>query len=196
MDKKRKAYAPFSLTSEAGVAQTPVEGYIDVNQSIYPTVNTGTINENGKWAGVKSDDEDFIGFSKAVAVGISGTVLFPDTNNHPSIDMTGFRTLQFAIKPSSGGDAALVAVFGPDTIRFANLEPVDSNAGIFFNSSARFDLTDFDNVLSDGAQALTANVWNIFTIQDRAIGQKNMQIRVKNDTGGNNDYEFAFRRLV
>ena len=68
MDKKRKAYAPFSLTSEAGVAQTPGEGYIDVNQSIYPTVNTGTINENGKWAGVKSDDNEFFAFTKHVAV--------------------------------------------------------------------------------------------------------------------------------
>ena len=57
---KRKAYAPFSLTSEAGVAQTPVEGYIDVEQKIYPTVATGTVNENGKWEGVKSDDTDFL----------------------------------------------------------------------------------------------------------------------------------------
>ena len=62
---KRKAYAPFSLTSEAGVAQTPVEGYIDVEQKIYPIVSTGTINENGKWAGVKSDDTEFFGFTKA-----------------------------------------------------------------------------------------------------------------------------------
>ena len=60
MDKKRKVYAPFSLTSEAGVAQTPVEGYIDVNQTIYPTVNTGTVNENGTWAGVKSNDTEFV----------------------------------------------------------------------------------------------------------------------------------------
>ena len=61
---KRKAYAPFSLTSEAGVAQTPVEGYIDVEQNIQPTVATGTINENGKWAGVKSSDEEFFAITK------------------------------------------------------------------------------------------------------------------------------------
>ena len=52
MERKRKAYAPFSQTSEAGVAQTPVEGYIDVNQTIYPTVQTGVVNENGTWVGV------------------------------------------------------------------------------------------------------------------------------------------------
>ena len=92
MAKERKAYAPFSLTSEAGVAQTPVEGYIDVRQEIYPTVNTGSINENGKWTGVKSDDTQFIGISKALAIPNSGNVVFPDTNNHPNIVMNGFRT--------------------------------------------------------------------------------------------------------
>jgi hypothetical protein len=66
MARKRKAYAPFSLTSEAGVAQTPLEGYIDVDQQIYPTVNTGTVNENGKWSGVKSNDVEFIEFTKHV----------------------------------------------------------------------------------------------------------------------------------
>ena len=64
MAKERKAYAPFSLTSEAGVAQTPVEGYIDVRQEIYPIVSTGTINENGKWTGVKASDDEFIGFGR------------------------------------------------------------------------------------------------------------------------------------
>ena len=72
MEKKRKVYAPFSLTSEAGVAQTPVEGYIDVNQVIYPTVSTGTVNENGKWVGVKASDTEFIGLTKAVAISNGG----------------------------------------------------------------------------------------------------------------------------
>ena len=93
MDKKRKVYAPFSLTSEAGVAQTPVEGYIDVNQTIYPTVNTGTINENGTWTGVKSNDPEFMGFTKAIQVADSGIALFPDTNNHPSINMEGLSLI-------------------------------------------------------------------------------------------------------
>ena len=77
MDQKRKAYAPFSLTSEAGVAQTPVEGYIDVNQSIYPIVNTGVVNENGKWTGVRSSDTEFQGFTKHLAVGNGANVAVP-----------------------------------------------------------------------------------------------------------------------
>ena len=64
MEKKRKAYAPFSLTSEAGVGQTPVEGYVDVNQMIYPSVDTGVIDENGEWKGVKANDKEFIAFTK------------------------------------------------------------------------------------------------------------------------------------
>jgi len=196
MDQKRKVYAPFSLTSEAGVAQTPVEGYIDVNQAIYPTVNTGVVNEKGVWAGVKSDDEEFIGFSKHEEIPNGNVVLFPTSNKFPSIDMTGFTTLQYAIKPTQSGDVAQVAVMGPDTIRFANLEPIVAADPLDWIGASRFDLDDFDNVLADGAESLTADAWNIFTIVGRAIGQKNMQIKVTNNTGATSNFEFAFRRLV
>jgi hypothetical protein len=85
MEKKRKVYAPFSLTSEAGVEQTPVEGYIDVNQTIYPIVNTGVVNENGKWTGVKSDDIEFKGLTKELKVTRAGsyglTVVFGPSNS-------------------------------------------------------------------------------------------------------------------
>ena len=73
MDKKRKVYAPFSQTSEAGVAQTPVEGYIDVNQTIYPTVNTGVVDEKGQWAGVKSDDADFFAGLAGATAGVKAS---------------------------------------------------------------------------------------------------------------------------
>ena len=194
MDKKRKAYAPFSLTSEAGVAQTPVEGYIDVNQSIYPTVNTGTINENGKWTGVKSDDIDFIGLSKALAIPNSGAVAFPDTNNHPTIKMDGFRTLQFAIKTTRAGTYNVKAIFGPDTIRFANLEPIAAgqNVRIIDDSSISDSALVDDNMNVDAA-----NAWTVFTIlRDRAVGQENLQLQITNSAGGDADIEFAFRRLV
>ena len=123
---KRKAYAPFSLTSEAGVAQTPVEGYIDVEQKIYPIGSKGTINENGKWAGVISDDTEFFGFTKAENVTNGGEFLCPDTSRVPSLDMTGFRDLFIAFRPTEGGGSGynILAVMGPDTERFANLQPV------------------------------------------------------------------------
>ena len=194
MDKKRKAYAPFSLTSEAGVGQTPVEGYIDVNQWIYPTVNTGTINENGKWAGVKSDDVEFIGISKAVAIdGGGAATLFPDTTNHPTINMAGFSTLQFALKPTVGGSYGIQAVFGPDTIRYAGLEPISAGTGItIIDATGSSDEAIFNDTLT-----YNANEWRVITVlADRCKGQNNMQVKIFNNTGSIADLEFAFRRLV
>jgi len=192
---KRKAYAPFSLTSEAGVAQTPVEGYIEVDQTIYPTVSTGTINENGKWAGVKSDDEDFIGFSKAVSVPNGQAVMFPDTDNFPTIDMTGFSTLQLALKVTANGDYGVVSRFGPDTVPFANLSPIASGEQIRIVDSTG---TTDETILDDGAVTIApADVWEVLTIlADRCKGQKNMQFQITNSSGSTSTIEFAFRRLV
>ena len=192
---KRKAYAPFSLTSEAGVAQTPVEGYIDVEQKIYPTVSTGTVNENGKWAGVKSNDDEFIGLTKAVSIPNGGEVLFPDTSNVPSIDMTGFSSLFIAIKPTNAGNYATEAVMGPDTIRFANLEPVNAAAALKGNAD-RTNISSLASALIDSSEALTADVWNIFYILDKLGHQKNMQFKITNNSGGSSNIEFGFMRLI
>ena len=195
MDKKRKAYAPFSLTSEAGVGQTPVEGYIDVNQSIYPTVNTGTINENGKWAGVKSDDTEFFGLTTHLAVANSGETLSPNTGTLDHIDMTGFQNMVLAIKPSNAGNYLLQAVMGPDTNRFANLQPV--NAGVLLQGTA--DASGgggLENLFSE-TKTLDADVWSIFTLQyGRLQMQKNLQFKITNQSGGNSDIEVGFMRLI
>mgnify|MGYP003149309365 CR=1 FL=1 len=195
MDKKRKVYAPFSLTSEAGVAQTPVEGYIDVIQTVFPSVNTGTINENGTWTGVKSDDAEFIGLTTHVAVADGGETLSPDTSELNHIDMTGFRNIILAVKPSRGGNYVLQAVMGPDTNRFANLQPV--NAGTILQGTA--DAAGgggLENLFSE-TEGLAQDVWNIFTLQyGRLQAQKNMQFKITNSAGGNADIEVAFLRLI
>jgi hypothetical protein len=195
MAKERTAYAPFSLTSEAGVGQTPVEGYIDVRQEIYPTVSTGTINENGKWTGVKSSDRQFIGISKAENIPDGGEVLFPDTNNFPRIDMTGFRNMYIAIKTTRGGNYNITAVMGPDTIRFGGLEPVNAAAALKGNVDPRSDL--LNNVLGDTAETLTSAVWNIYILSNgRYQDHQNVQFKITNNTGNPADIEFAFMRLV
>ena len=195
MAKERKAYAPFSLTSEAGVAQTPVEGYIDVRQEIYPIVSTGTINENGKWTGVKSNDAEFMGFTKHVAVADGGHTISPDTNNHPSINMEGFSRLQFAVKVTSTGQYSMRAQVGPDTIRFANLEPVGTGYEQRITDSTNGSL---ENAFNTGNETISvANAWFVYTIdQNRLADQQNVVIRVINNSGSSSDIEFAFRRLV
>ena len=192
MDRKRKAYAPFSQTSEAGVAQTPVEGYIDVNQAIYPIVNTGVVNEKGQWTGVKSSDPEFIGFTKHVGVANGGETLSPDTGTLNFIDMTGFTQMFIAIKATRQGNYAIEAVFGPDTNRFANLTPINSGVGPRGNED--FSST-IEELMRDTSETLTADVWDIFKI-DRMRDQKVLQFKITNNSGGSSDMEFAFMRLV
>ena len=195
MDKKRKVYAPFSLTSEAGVAQTPVEGYIDVIQTVFPSVSTGTINENGKWEGIKNSDDEFIAFTKAVAIASNSAFLVPDNPEFPSLDMTGFNDFFIAIKPTNGGSVAMESVMGPDTIRFANLSPVNAAASLRGNIDPRS--AGIDVLFSDAAETLTADVWNIFYVgAGRLRDQKSLQIKITNNTGSETDFEVAFLRVV
>tara|TARA_B100000575_G_scaffold63873_1_gene48868 strand:+ start:1934 stop:2521 length:588 start_codon:yes stop_codon:yes gene_type:complete len=195
MAKERKAYAPFSLTSEAGVAQTPVEGYIDVVQKIYPSVTTGTINENGKWTGVRSNDSEFIGFSKAVQVADGGSVLFPDTNNHPNINMEGFKDLQFVAKSSVDGNFRIDAKIGPDTIRTLNVTVVGGSSFKLAGIGDPANDTGFADTLQDTSEFLGSG-FRLFTVYDRLKDIPNMQLFFVNNTGSITDIEFAFRRLV
>ena len=192
MERKRKVYAPFSQTSEAGVTQTPVEGYIDVNQMIYPTVNTGVVNEKGQWAGVKSDDIEFIDITKHVAVANGGATLSPDTGTKNFIDMSGFSSLFIAIKPTNTGNYKIESVMGPDTVRFANLTPVTAAAGI---KKINVGQNAFALAVDDSAENL-ADTWNIFAIYDVLKGQQNMQFRITNNSGGESTIEVGFMRLV
>ena len=195
MAKERKAYAPFSLTSEAGVAQTPVEGYIDVRQEIYPIVSTGTVNENGKWTGVKSNDTEFMGFTKAVAIADGTGALFPDTNNHPSINMEGFRHLQFVAKSSNDGAFRVDVKSGPDTVKTLNVTLLANADMKLAGIGDPANDTGFADVLYDASENLTGQ-FRLFTVYDRTKDIPNFQIKLTNNTGGPADIEFAFRRLV
>ena len=194
MDKKRKAYAPFSLTSEAGVAQTPVEGYIDVNQSIYPIVNTGVVNENGKWEGVKADDNEFSIFATEIDVGDGSAIVAPtgpaDSDNF--IDMSGFSSIFIAIKPSNTGNYKIEAVMGNDAYPFANLTPVVSAAPL---KKINVGQNAFAQAVDDSAENL-ANAWNIFAMYDILKGQQLLQFRITNNSGGDSNIQFAYMRLI
>ena len=191
---KRTGYAPWSLTREAGVQSATVNGTIDVPQTCQPTINTGIIDEKGNWQGVKSDDEVFIGITKAEAVANTATALFPETNNFPSIDMSGFTSLQFALKVTNGGNYGVKAVFGPDTVPFANLTPIQPAETIkIIDSIGGADESLFDDTIAVNY----ANSWFIVTVlANRAKGQKNLQVSVQNNSGDISTIEFGFRRLV
>jgi hypothetical protein len=196
MAYNRKGYAPWSLTREAGVQSATVDGTVDVPQYIQPTLSTGFIDEKGNWQGTKSDDEVFFAFTKAESVPGGETFLTPDTNNFQSIDMTGFRHFQLAIKCSRSINIKMEALLGPDTEPFANLTPVASGSLLKFANQNPVTTQSFDNVLRDTSEAISSAGWNIFTILDRATGQKNMVVRVGNEDASAADFEVAYRRLV
>jgi len=127
---KRKAYTPFSTSSEAGTTTAPVEGYIDVDQEVKPTVDTGFLDKQGIWQGHQTSDSAFNIYLKDEAIANGGTILTPDVNPDGTwpLDMTGFRDLFIAIRPSNGGAFQINAVMGPDSVSFANLSPVNAAA--------------------------------------------------------------------
>ena len=188
----RTGYAPWSLTREAGVQSATVDGTIEVPQYIQPTIDTGFVDIKGNWKGVRSSDEVFFIDAPHEGIANGGDALSPQTADRNFIDMTGFRDIFVALRPTNGGTYQLKAVMGPDTNTFANLTPVNGGA----NLKGAVRRNDFDNVLVDGGDSMTADVWNIFYIQNSLVGQKNMQFKITNNSGGESDIDFAFMRIV
>ena len=191
---ERTGYAPWSLTREAGVQSATVDSEISVPQYLQPIVDTGIIDEKGDWKGIKSSDEQFFAFQKDEGIPNTGEILTPSVNpdNTWPLDMTGYNDLFIAIKPDRTGNYAITAVMGPDTLKFANLGPVNPAATL----KGALDRNDLDTVLVDSAEALTADVWNIFIIGNQLRNQKLLQFKIVNNSGDSAVIETAFMRMV
>ena len=190
----RTGYAPWSLTREAGVQSATVDGTIEVPQYIQPTIDTGFVDIQGNWKGLRSSDEEFVIAAPHQGVPNGASVLVPQTANRDFIDMTGYRDLYIAIRPSNGGNCAVVAVMGPN--KFANLTPVNAAATLrYIAIDDTAQNQDFRDCLNDAAEAMTADVWNIFNLQGVVANQKNLQFDITNSSGGNSNIEFAYMRV-
>jgi len=195
----RKAISPWSVEREAGIESATVDSNIEVPQYLQPTVDTGFIDEKGFWRGNVSSDKQFILYTDP-AIANGGTILTPSVNADGTwpLDMTGFNDLFLAIKPSNGGNYEITAVMGPaGNTGFANLSPVNPAATL---KGAWPDYQTISNVmydlLTDGAEALTADVWNIFNIMDSLKNQKLLQFKIANNSGDISTIETAFMRIV
>jgi hypothetical protein len=197
MPYDREGYAPWSLTRKAGVQSATVDGNIKVPQYCQPTLNTGFVDEKGDWKGVKSSDEQFFAFTKDVAIPNTAEILTPSERADGSwpLDMTGYRDLTIAIKPTNGGNYAIEAVMAPDTLSYANLRPVNP-AATLRRSDPNHSPPDLENAFVDSAEALTADVWNIFMIYSSLKNQKVLQFKITNNSGGDANIECAFMRIV
>jgi len=186
----RKVYAPYSKTGEQ-VGQTPLEGYVDVNQAVYPAVNTGLINENGEWIGLKSSDKNFTIDVTHEAIANGATVLSPQATPD-YIDMTGFHFVFIALKPSSGGNIGIEAVMSGTSDSYANLDPVSGGTTLRGNEDFSSTLED---LMKDSSETCVVDVWNIFRI-DRMSEQKLLQFKLTNSSGGESNIDFAYLRVV
>jgi len=198
MVEKREAFAPWSLTRKAGVQSATVNSDIEVPQNIQPTLSTGFVDEKGDWIGLKSSDEQFIAFAKDEAIANGATILAPQIASGTiwPLDMTGFKDLQIAIRPSNGGAFAITAVMGPNDLAYANLRevnPASNLRGCIYGMGSDSLVRD---LFVDSSETLTADVWNIFMIQGVLANQKLLQFKVTNNSGGESDIETAFMRLV
>ena len=120
MVRNRKGLAPWSLAREAGIESATVDGTIDVPQYVQPTIDTGFVDEKGDWKGTKSSDKDFIALQTDPAIANGGAILTPGVNPDGTwpLDMTGYKDIFLAIKPSNGGNVSMQAVMGPSTESF------------------------------------------------------------------------------
>jgi len=188
---KRKAYTPFSTSSEAGVTAAPVEGFIDVTQEVRPTIDTGFVDSKGQWIGHKTSDTTFKFYQKDEAIPNGG-----DFITAFGLDMTGFSDIQMAIRPTNGGNYAITAVMGSDGSQsYANLNPVNAAATLIGNIPDGFGVT-FRDLFNDPAQSLTADVWNIFYVGNVLRNQKLLQFKLVNNSGGESTVETTFLRIV
>ena len=164
MVRDRRGLAPWSLSREAGIESATVDGTISVPQYVQPVLDTGFVDEKGDWKGAKSSDKDFIAFQTDLGIANGAEILTPSSNPDGTwpLDMTGYSDLFIAVKPSNAGSYQFSAVMGPADVSFANLEPVDAAATL----RGAVGRADWDNVLVDGGDNLTADVWNIFIIQN------------------------------
>jgi len=186
----RTGTAPWSVSREAGIQSATVDSTIEVPQYLQPVINTGDIDLKGNWKGIVSSDEQFLIDPVHIGVPNGAAVLSPQSAEQQYIDMTGYSDLFIAIKNSSGSTFAIQAVMGPEN--FANLTPVNAAAGL----RGQLVVGDQSNLLSDTNESLQDGVWNIFYIGNVLKGQKNLQFKITNSSGGNSDIEFASLRVV
>jgi len=187
----RKVYAPYSTSGE-NVAQTPLEGYIQIEQIVQPTIETGFVNENGLWIGNTSSDTEFKFYQLDQEIANGATFI-----THLGFDMTGYNDVTMAIKPTNGGAYALEACMGSDgTNPYANLTPMNDAGGLRIATDGEPSDEGMYSAFYDASENLTVDVWNIFIIQGRLRNWKLLQFKITNNSGGISTVETQFLRSV
>lgn len=182
----RKVYAPYSTSGEQ-VGQTPLTGYVDVAQAIYPAVNTGQVSTDGEWSGVIVSDKLFFDFQTDLAIANSGEVL-----SNKTISTYGYSKVNLAIQVSRAGDYFFETIYGGDVNdNYLNLNPLHTGGSL---KATKDNGSAFSSILSDQESLGSTNVWFIFQVVD--IGDFQFKFKITNQSGGNSDIQMAVQRLV
>ena len=190
---KRKTNSPWGSAYKEGLPSTAVNDRIEVDEILYPSVNTGAIDvASGQWEGVTLSDKIFTIDATHESVANGGSVLSPQATPD-YIDMTNYSDLFIALNASVAGNYRLRAKIGPATNAFANLAPADAGVTIRMISSTQ---SSFADAVNDAVEVLTADVWNIFAIQGRLKDQKVLQFEIQNNSGSAANIIFAYLRAV
>jgi hypothetical protein len=193
---KRNANSPWGSAYKEGLPTTAVNDTIDINQELFPSVDTGFIDvATGKWNGRVASDEQFNIMQLDTDVANGAAILTPSSNPDGTwpLDMTGYMNLFFAIKTTNAGNYKIEAVMGPATTPFANLSPVDAAALLQGNL---YNKQEFQKLFGDNAEVLTADVWNIFYLEQVLQNQKLLRFQITNNSGDSADIDTAFMRVI
>lgn len=193
-----KTITPFSTRAKEGATDSPLGDFVTVESNIQSTADVGFYDENGKLTGHKSSDREFSIYQLDSAIPNGQAIITPSEviSGQWPLDMTGFNDLFIAIKPSNTGNYAISAIMGPDTLSFGGLSPINAAATLKGGGFPAMSGDDMDNVLVDGAEHCTADVWNIFYVYLRLKNQKLLQFQITNNSGGDSNIETNFMRLV
>jgi len=194
-----KTITPFSTRAKEGATDSPLGDFVNVDQSIVSTADVGFYDQNtGKLTGIQASDKVFGNIQTDSAIANGGTIQTPSANLDGTwpLDMTGFSDIIIAIKTTNGGNVAITGVMGPDGLSFGGLSPVNAAAALRGSINALSSDSAISNILLDGNENLTADVWNIFYIGDRMKNQKLLMFSIVNNSGGTATIDTAFLRVL
>jgi len=192
----KRTNSPWSKTYKEGLPTTAVDDHVSIDQTVVGAITTGVIDSaTGQWKGITVTDDSFSLDAVHEAVPNGATVTSPQGTGN-AIDMTGYENLFIAIKGSEGGNHAITAVMSGD-VYYKNLTPPNNGTTLKRNGDPGSGGA-FESAFEDSAEALTADVWNIFYIgYERLANQASMQFKITNNTGSEEaTLQFAYLRVV
>ena len=175
-----KTITPFSTRAKEGATDSPLGDFVSVDQQIVSTADAGFYDSNtGKLTGIRSSDKDFGIMQKDESIANGADFTTPSANADGTwpLDMTGYRDLFIAVKPTRAGNYAMSGIMGPADVSFANLNPVDAGASLRGSGSLVGGKADMTTLFNDSAETMTADVWNIYMIAGTFASQKVLQFR-------------------